>query len=134
MKRKYRKKTVTITACLGMLLLTGCGRTGKYDIKIVVPAGSQDRYVYAEEEISPEKDRIIIYAGKGLGDTEVVLKAADTGGDTVSYGPFYLTPGMPVKIEVPREKWFRPGVSVQNPGDEDMEVYITVKDAELRIR
>ncbi len=75
------KKLIALVLTLACVLaLTGCGKNDTYKIKIVVPAGSteeivyQEDFVYSDEEISPIGNKITIYSGDGLGDTEVVLK------------------------------------------------------------
>lgn len=103
-----------------------------YDIRITISAGSSETYVYSDEEISPQKDKITISSGKGLGDTEVILKPIEIKEEN-AYEGTYLTPGMPVKMEVEKGAWFKIGVSVQNPTNEDIDVYVTVTDVDLRI-
>lgn len=103
-----------------------------FDIKIVVPAGSQESFVYSHEEISPVKNTIILSSGENLGDTEVVLKPVE-GKRENAYEPTYLTPGMPVKMEAEKGAWFQIGVNVQNPTEEDMVVYVSVDNVEVRI-
>ena len=44
-----------------------------YTLRIVVPAGSQEEFVYSDEEVSTIKNSIKIWSGDGLGDTEVLL-------------------------------------------------------------
>lgn len=131
-KRKAAERVIILLGCMGIFLLSGCGAAGKYDVKIAVPAGSQSRYAYSEEEISSEGGMVTVYAGEGLGDTEVVFLSGDKDRNAM-YGPVYLTPGMPVRMEVPQGEWFRVGVNVQNTEGEDITVHVTVKGAELRI-
>lgn len=109
-----------------------------YDIRITIPAGTMDEIVYQEgfiysyEEISPIGNKIRISSGKGLGDTEVVLKPIEVKEEN-AYEPTYLTPGMPVEMEVEKGAWFKIGVNVQNLTDEDIDVYVTVTGVKLRI-
>lgn len=127
--KKYGMIMALVLACVSAL--GGCGSRGKHTVKIVVPAGSQEAFVYSDEEISPNKDSVTILSGEGVGDTMVVLMPVGTAeGD---YRPTYLTHGMPVKMEAEPGMWFRVGVSVQNPTEEDMVVYVDVMDAEIRI-
>lgn len=127
------KKTVkTVLLCFLLFALSGCGFRESYDVKIVVPAGSQEEYVYSQEEISPSRNTVVFSSGDGLGDTAIVLKRVEgQGKDT--YGPEYLTPGMSVEMTAQQGTWFKVGVSVQNPTDEDMIVYVHVEGASLRI-
>lgn len=107
-------------------------RQDSFDIKIVVPAGSQEKFVYSEEEISPTKHQIILSSGDNLGDTEVVLKPIEVTKENL-YEPTYLTPGIPVKMDVEKGAWFKIGINMQNPRDEDLVVYIRVKNIGVRI-
>ena len=115
-----------------VLSFTACsGGQSDYDIKIVIPAGSQEDFVYSEVEISPLKDTITISSGEGLGDTEVHLIPVQVNEET-EYTPTYLTPGMPVKMTVEKGAWYKIGISVQNPTDEDIIEYVNVGDIDVR--
>ena len=109
-----------------------------YDIRITIPADTMDEivyqegFIYSDEEISPIGNKIRISSGKGLGDTEVVLKPIEVKEEN-AYEPTYLTPGMPVEMEVEKGAWFKIGVNVQNLTDEDIDVYVTVTGVKLRI-
>ena len=127
---------IAILCTLGVWLLLGNEKS--YDIRITIPAGTmgevvyQEQFIYSDEEISPKGNKIIISSGNGLGDTEVVLKPIEVKEEN-AYEPTYLTPGMPVEMEVEKGAWFKIGVNMQNPTDEDIDVYVTVKGIELRI-
>lgn len=121
---------IIVIAILGiMFLLT---REKSNEIKIIIPAGSNERFAYSDLEISPKKSKITIISGEGLGDTEIVLKPIEVKEEN-TYEPTYITPGMPVKMNVEKGAWFKVGVNVQNPTDEDIIVYVNVTDVELRI-
>ena len=45
----------------------------------------------------------------------------------------FRSPGMPVKMDVEKGAWFKIGVNVQNTTDESMDVYVYVKNVEVRI-
>ena len=45
----------------------------------------------------------------------------------------YLTPGMPIKMDVEKGAWFKIGVAVNNDTDEDIMVYANVKNVEVNI-
>ena len=115
-----------------ILALAGCRTQTEFTVRIRIPAGSTEEFVYSEEEISPMHQRITIAAGKGLGDTSVMLKPVDVK-EKNAYEPAYLTPGMPVEMEAERGGWFKIGVSMQNPTDKDMEVFVIVDDVNVRI-
>jgi len=121
--------SVLVLVCL--IALAGCAKNDTCKIKIVIPAGSTERFAYSDEEISPAGNRITIYAGEGLGDAEVVLKPVEVSQEN-AYEPTYITPGMPVKIDVEKGAWFKVGVSVLNDSDTDITVYVEVEGAEVR--
>ena len=139
-----KKKNLVIIGIIVVAILGGLGIWGlmkkekNYDIRITIPAGTvgevvyQEDFIYSDEEISPIGNKIKISSGKGLGDTEVVLKPIEVKEEN-DYEPTYLTPGMPMEIEVEKGAWFKIGVNVQNPTDEDFDVYVTVTGIELRI-
>lgn len=128
-----KKITVLILDLLCVLIMAGCGKSNTYKIKITVPAGSTEAFVYSDEEISPTGNKITISSGEGLGDTEVILKAIEAKEEN-AYEPTYLTPGMPVKMDVERGAWFKVGVSsMQNETDTDITVYVEVEGVEVRI-
>ena len=118
--------------------LIGCNAKNNYDIKIVIPAGSteeiiyQEDFFYSDEEISPIKDTITVSSGQELGDTLVVLKPIECKEEN-AYEPTYLTPGAPVKMNVEKGAWFKIGIAMQNPTDEDITVYVNVEGVEVRI-
>lgn len=134
----YKKPSfwMMILAVISCVALAGCFLTNpeqpNFDISIVIPAGSQEVFVYSEEEISPTKNQIIITAGENLGDTEVVLKPVETKQEQV-YEPTYLTPGMPVKMDAEKGVVYQISVNISNPSDEDMVVHVNVKNIEVRI-
>ena len=133
--KKLMALVLTLVCVLG---LVGCGKNDTYKIKITVPAGSteeiiyQEDFAYSDEEISPKGNKITISSGEGLGDTEVVLKPIEVKEEN-AYEPTYLTPGMPVEMDVEKGAWFKVGVNMQNPTDTDIVVYVEVKGVEVRI-
>ena len=133
------KKIIALVLVLVCVFgLVGCSKTDTYKIRITVPAGSteeiiyQEDFAYSDEEISPKGNTITISSGEGLGDTEVVLKPIEVKEEN-AYEPTYLTPGMPVKMDVEKGAWFKIGVNMQNPTDTDIIVYVEVKGIEVRI-
>ena len=133
------KKCFTVILILVMTLaFAGCGQQTKFDVGITIPAHTeksfdyQEDFIFSDEEISPEADTIIISAGKGLQDTRVVLMPVDCKEEN-AYEPVYLTPGLPVEMNVEKGAWFKIGVAVNNAADEDKTVYVTVEKVEVRI-
>ena len=128
------KKIITLSLALICALgMVGCGKEEKHEIEILIPAGSTEAFVYSETEIRPVGDKITIWSGAGLGDTEVILKPVEVKQEN-AYEPTYLTPGMPVKMDVEKGGWFKVGVSVQNDSDRGpIAVAVEVEGVEVRI-
>ena len=134
----YKKPAfwVIILAVIACVIVAVCFLTNpkqdSYTLRIVVPAGSQEEFVYSHEEVSTIKNSIIIWSGDGLGDTEVLLfpvnKTAETG-----YTATYLTHGMPVEFDAEKDTWYKIGVNMQNSTNEDIIVYVEVENVEVRI-
>jgi len=104
----------------------------EYQIRITIPAGSTEAVCYSDEEICPDGKKLTIRSGDGLGDTEVVLLPVEGEKEKV-YEPTYLTPGLPVRFDVEQNTWYKIGVNVQNETAEDKDVYVTVRNVEVRI-
>lgn len=115
-----------------ILALAGCGDNGTYKIRITIPAGSTEDFIYSDEEISATGNKITISSGEGLGDTAVLLSPVDKNVEA-EHAATYLTPGMPVKFEVSQDEWFKIGVSAQNDTNKDKIVYVEVAGVEVRI-
>ena len=114
-------------------MLAACGKSEKHTIEILIPAGSTADFVYSDTEICPTGNKITIYSGAGLGDTEVILKPVEVKKKT-AYAPEYLTHGVPVKMDVEKGGWFKIGVSVQNDSDRGpIAVSVEVEGVEVRI-
>ena len=127
-----KKCFVLILMNIFILTLTACSKSDKYEIEITVPAGSQEAFVYSEEEIMATGNQITIWSGAGLGDTEVILKPADENVEA-GYVAEYLTHGMPVKLDAVKGEWFQVGVAVQNDSDRGpIVVSVEVEGVEVR--
>lgn len=124
---------VVICAVIAICFLTNPKK--EYQIRITVPAGSTQGFYYSDEEISPKGNTLTLKNGEGLGDTEVLLKPMEVKEENSydTYGPFYMTPGMPVKMDVEKDAWFKIGINVQNPTEEDIHVYVNVRNVVVRI-
>ena len=126
-----KKSITTLLLGIGALSLVFCGKENTYELKIVIPAGSMEEYVYSDMEISPTGNKITISAGEGLSDTEVILEPVEVREEN-AYEPTYLTPGMPVKIEVEKGAWFKVGILGQNSSIKDIEETVIVKGVKVR--
>lgn len=134
----YKKPAfwVIILAVIACVIVAVCFLTNpkqdSYTLRIVVPAGSQEEFVYSHEEVSTIKNTIKIWSGDGLGDTEVLLSPVNKTTET-GYTATYLTRGMPVEFDAEKDTWFKIGVNMQNPTDEDIIVYVEVENVAVRI-
>ena len=127
-----KKLIVLILALLCIFSLVGCGKKDIYKIRITVPAGSTEDFVYSDEEICPTGNKITISTGEGLDDTEVILKTVNEM-STPGYVATPLTPEMPVGFDTDKGEWLKVGISMQNPTDTDIIVYVEVEGVEVRI-
>ena len=124
---------ILLLAIVGIVFVIKGGK--EYNIKITIPAGSTETFIYSDEEISPKGNTITLYAGKGMGDGEIKLKPVEVKEENAYDYPTYITPGMPVKMDVEKGAWFKIGVgNMQNSSGEDIVVYITVSDVDVRIK
>ena len=134
----YKKPAfwIIILAVIACVVVVVCFLTNpkqdSYTLRIVVPAGSQEEFVYSDEEVSTIKNSIKIWSGDGLGDTEVLLSPVNETTET-GYTATYLTHGMPVEFDAEKDTWFKIGVNMQNSTDEDIIVYVEVENVEVRI-
>ena len=124
---------IAVIICVGVAVcfLTN-PKQDRYTLRIVVPAGSQEKFVYTDEEVSTIRNSIKIWSGDGLGDTEVILSPVNKTTET-RYTATYLTHGMPVEFDAEKDTWFKIGVNMQNSTNEDIIVYVEVENVEVRI-
>ena len=127
---------IIVLAVIACVIVAVCFLTNpkqdSYTLRIVVPAGSQEKFVYTDEEVSTVRNSIKIWSGDGLGDTEVLLSPVNKTTET-GYTATYLTRGMPVEFDAEKDTWFKIGVNMQNPTDEDIFVYVEVENVAVRI-
>ncbi|MCM1125320.1 MAG: M56 family metallopeptidase [Lachnospiraceae bacterium] len=134
----YKKPALwVVTAAAVICVVTAiCFLTNparEYQIKITIPAGSTAPLCYSDEEISPKGNALTFYAGEGLGDTAIELLPVEVREENAYDEPVYITPGMPAKVNAEKGAWFKIGVYMQNPTDEDKVVYVSVKNVTVRI-
>ena len=123
--------SVIVCGSVAVCFLTN-PKQDSYTLRIVVPAGSQEKFVYTDEEVSTIRNSIKIWSGDGLGDTEVILSPVNKTTET-RYTATYLTHGMPVEFDAEKDTWFKIGVNMQNSTNEDIIVYVEVENVEVRI-
>ena len=124
---------ISVIVCVGVAVcfLTN-PKQDSYTLRIVVPAGSQEKFVYTDEEVSTIRNSIKIWSRDGFGDTEVILSPVNKTTET-RYTATYLTHGMPVEFDAEKDTWFKIGVNMQNSTNEDIIVYVEVENVEVRI-
>ena len=128
MKKKIALLLVLICVCG----LVGCTTQSEYAIRIVVPAGCQGEFVYSDEEISTRKSRLEIKSIDMPQDAEFVLKAIEETQENI-YECTNFPKGEPMLIEVEEGEWYKIGVAMENPTDEDIVVVFHVVSATVRI-
>lgn len=109
--------------------LTGCATLGEHTIRIVIPAGSQAEFVYSEEEITPLNNQFTMKSIDVPDRVSVVLKNVETEGQDVST---FFTKGEPMIVNAEEGIWYKIGIAMQNPTDEDIVVVINIENAKVR--
>ena len=125
---------VSVFLCLivAVCFLTTSPKT--WQIKVTIPAEGTESFYYSDEEISPKGNTLTLYAGEGMGDGMVVLLPVEVSQENAYDEPTYITPGMPVKLDVEKGAWYKIGVNkMRDPSGEDMVVYLSVENVEVRI-
>ena len=112
-----------LTVCLA-----GCAATREHTVRIVIPAGSQAEFVYSDEVIMPHGQLTMKSIDVSDG-TSVVLKAVETEKDDV---PTFFLKGQPMIVNAEEGTWYRIGIAMQNPTDEDITVVINIENAKVR--
>lgn len=134
------KKILSVVLILIMsLVFTGCDKQTEFEIGITIPAHTEDfdyieDFIYSNEEISTNCNYLIlsIDSDDDFGRAEIVLKPIEYEEEN-AYERMLITPGKAVKIDVEKGAWFKIGVAINNDTDEDMIVYVDVKNVDVRI-
>ena len=92
-----KKLVVVFLVLVALFAFSGCNGE-KQEIEIIIPAGSEEAFVFTKEIFSAEKDKIIITAGAGFAETSVTIKTEKVPEEHF-YEPVYLTHGMPAEIK-----------------------------------
>ena len=125
---------VSVFVCLivAVCFLTTSPKT--WQIKVTIPAEGTESFYYSDEEISPKGNTLTLYAGEGMGDGMIVLLPVEASQENAYGEPTYITPGMPVKLDVEKGAWYKIGVNkMRDPSGEDKVVYLSVENVEVRI-
>lgn len=126
--KKLMAFLLALTCVLGLI---GCSSKRDYNIRIVVPAGHQGEFIYSEEEISPRKSQLDIKSIDMSKDAEFVLKPVDTTQEN-TYECTNFPKGEPMLIEVEKGAWYKIGIAMENPTDEDIIVVFNVENVKVR--
>ena len=121
---------LTLVCVLG---LVGCSAQKEYAIRVVVPAGSQGEFVYSDEEISPRKSRLEIKSIDLAEDAEFVLKPIEESQENI-YECTNFPKGEPLLIDAEKGAWYKIGIAMENPTDEDIVVVFHVINAKVRVK
>ena len=134
-----KKLIVVVLALAGVLAWVLWGQGESYTVHVTVPAGTTSEFVYIEdfiysdEEISPQKNRLELKAINIPDRTEFVLKPIEVKEEN-AYERTYLDNGQPLLVDVEKGAWFQIGIALQNPTGEDIVVGITVENVKVRIK
>ena len=128
-----KKLIAFVLALVCVLGLAGCSAQKEYAIRIVVPAGSQGEFVYSDEEISPRKSRLEIKSIDLAEDADFILKPVDETQEK-AYECTNFPKGEPMLNDVEKGAWYKIGIAMENPTDEDIVVVFHVVNTKIRVR
>ena len=127
------KKLITfVLALVCVFALAGCSAQREFAIKVVVPAGSRGEFVYSDEELSPRMGRFEVKSIDLPEDARFVLKPIDESQGNI-YECTNFPKGEPMLIGVEKGAWYKIGIAMDNPTDEDIVVVFHVVNAKIRI-
>ena len=128
-----KKLIAFVLALVCVLGLAGCSAQKESAIRIVVPAGSQGEFVYSDEEIYPRKSRLEIKSIDLAEDADFILKPVDETQEN-AYECTNFPKGEPMLIDVDKGAWYKIGIAMENPTDEDIVVVFHVVNTKIRVR
>ena len=127
------KKLITfVLASVCVLVLVGCSAQKEYAIRVVVPARHQGGFVYSEEEISPRKSQLDIKSIDMSEDAKFVLMPIEETQEN-AYACTNFPKGEPMLIDAEKGAWYKIGIAMENPTDEDIVVVFHIVNAKVRI-
>ena len=121
---------LTLVCVLG---LVGCSAQKDYAVRIVVPAGNQGEFVCSEEEISPRKSQLDIKSIDMSEDAKFVLMPVGETQENV-YECTNFPKGEPMLIDVEKGAWYKIGIAMENPTDEDIVVVFHIVNVKVRVK
>lgn len=126
------KKLIAFALAVACVLtLAGCSAQKEHGIRIVVPAGNQGDFVYAEEEISPRKSQLEIKSIDMSEEAVFVLKPIEETQEN-AFECTNFPKGEPMLIDVEKGAWYKIGIAMENPTDEDIVVVFHVVNVKVR--
>ena len=127
-----KKLVITVLILDYVLGLTSCVSKEPYTIEFTIPPGSSDGFIYSDQEISPNRNKLIIRAGAGISERDILLKPVQVQKEN-AYEPVTLKQEDSVKIRVEKGAWYKIGVAAYNPNDVPIAVEVIVENASIRI-
>ncbi|MBE5785126.1 MAG: hypothetical protein E7330_04930 [Clostridiales bacterium] len=128
------KRSLAFFLLLSLFIsLYGCRKQDAFAIEFTIPAGSGAEYVFADEEISPNKNRLRLRAGAGYGEAVFILKPVETKKENACDVSVTLMQGKTVTVDVEKDAWFRIGILKANPNGAAAAASVYVEDVTLRI-
>ena len=121
---------LTLVCVLG---LVGCSAQKEFAVRIVVPAGNQGDYIYSEEEISPCKSQLDIKSIDMTVDAGFVLMPVGETQEN-AYECTNFPKGEPMLLDVEKGAWYKIGIAIENPTDEDIVVVFHIVNAKVRVK
>lgn len=132
-----KKLIVLLLALVGIFALTEFWKNTSQAIHITIPAGTtgefvyQEEFIYSEEEISPLGKQLTLKSIDVSDRAEFVLMPIEVKEEN-AYERTYFTKGEPIIVDVEKGAWFKVGVAMENPTDEDIVVSIHVEHVRVR--
>ena len=128
--KKILLLVLTLVCIIG---LVACQKQEDFKIGITVPAGSMTDFVFSDENIIPKGDKITITLCDGQKDTAILLAPVNEN-LTAGYVATYIMPNVPVEFDTSEGEPLKIGVNAQNPTEEDIFIYLEVKDVDISIK
>ena len=126
-----KKMMIVVVVMIVMMMIVACDKQEVNEVKVTIPAGSTEAYVYSEQQICPTKDHIKVATGEGLSDTQVIFETVEVNDKKITE-PTSLSVGTAEKIEVEQGKWLKVGVAMRNPSNEDRIVSVKMENVEVK--
>lgn len=130
MKKLMKRLWLFVAVIVVSTAFAGCSKVKEYCIGINVPPGTNGT-VFSSTEVVALKNKIVISAGENLPETDVILQPTDVKTET-AYEPIHVMADLPYKIEVEKGASFKIGVDVQNTNDENIVVYVNVRNVDVK--